>query len=408
MQYSKQCVDLVKKWEGYQRQLANGDCAAYPDVGSRDGEPVTIGYGTTTYQSAGRIKYQRTKVMLGDTLTKEQAEDELKVELDQVAAELYDINSKLNQNQFDAAVSFFYNCGFPTPQVQRLRQNDLQGFAKAMVEYTKGNDGKVLLGLVNRRQDEFTLWSKGENVKEVTWWGLHRNADGSSSLVGYAGSEPIERHDTNLVDGLVAEFKSHKAKTFVVSDKPAPTIGEVEVSKPENKIDRQKILQIARSRCSQGRAHSPGNVIDIEVLDPLRPAMKRLGQMGQSDNDSFYNWCAANVTRILRDCGLTVPDQPLVNGKPFWATVALVETWKAWAIEKGAWRNSRLAEPGDIVIYDWDGNGVTDHIGIILETRSDGVLAAEGNKSNREAIILRNRGTFSGTIDVKKLFNLNS
>ena len=232
MQYSKQCVDLVKKWEGYQRQLANGDCAAYPDVGSRDGEPVTIGYGTTTYQSAGRVKYQRTKVMLGDTLTKEQAEDELRAELDQVAAELYDINSRLNQNQFDAAVSFFYNCGFPPFQVQRLQQNDLQGFAKAMVEYTKGNDGKVLLGLVNRRQDEFTLWSKGESVKEVTWWAFHRNADGSSSLVGYNGSEPIERHDTNLVDALLAEFKSHKAKTFVVSEKPAPTIGEVEVPKP--------------------------------------------------------------------------------------------------------------------------------------------------------------------------------
>lgn len=308
-------------------------------------------------------------------------------------------------------LSFFYNCGFPPNQVLRLKNGFRNEFSNKMLEYTKGDDGEVLLGLVNRRKEEYEIFNQPAektNVKEVTWWGLHRNADGSSSLVGYAGSDPIERHDTNLVDALIAEFKSHKAKTFVVSDKPAPAIGEVEVPKPGNKIDRQKILQIARSRCSQGRAHSPGNVIDIEVLDPLRPAMKRLGQMGQSDNDSFYNWCAANVTRILRDCGLTVPDQPLVNGKPFWATVALVETWKAWAIEKGAWRNSRLAEPGDIVIYDWDGNGVTDHIGIILETRSDGVLAAEGNKSNREAIILRNRGTFSGTIDVEKLFNLNS
>jgi len=250
---------------------------------------------------------------------------------------------------------------------------------------------------------------ENQNVAEPTWWAFHRNEDGKPSLVGYAGSVPVSRLDTNLVDAVVKALQFSKAKTFVVSEKTAPDLNVPEKPQPEKpQINRQKIAEEARARCSKGRSHSPGNVIDTEVLDPLRPTMKRLGQMAQSDNDGFYNWCASNVTRILRDCGLTVPDQPIVNGKPFWATVALVETWKAWAIDKGAWRNSRQAEPGDIVIYDWDGNGVTDHIGIILETRESGVLAAEGNKGNRETIIYRDRSTFAGTINVDKLFNLNS
>lgn len=409
MQYSPKCIQLVKKWEGYHRQLSNGNCEAYPDVGSRDGEPVTIGYGTTRYQAQGVLKYGRIKVKLGDTLTQLEAESELLKELDEVAASTYDLNRNLTQNQFDACVSFFYNCGFPPSQFERLRKGQLDLFAAKMLEYTKGGDGKVLLGLVNRRQEEYELFNKeNQKVAEPTWWGFHRNTDGKPSIVGYAGPVPVSRIDTNLVDDAVKALLLSKANTFVVSDKPAPDVHAPEKPKPELKVNRQKIVEEARSRCSKGRAHSPGNVIDTEVLDPLRPTMKRLGQMAQSDNDGFYNWCASNVTRILRDCGLTVPDQPIVNGKPFWATVALVETWKAWAIDKGAWRNSRQAEPGDIVIYDWDGNGVTDHIGIILETREGGVLAAEGNKGNREAIIYRDRSTFAGTINVEKLFNLNS
>lgn len=245
-----------------------------------------------------------------------------------------------------------------------------------------------------------------DEMSDVTWFEFHRNEKEDPSIVGWAGSVPRVKINTNKVDDLLAFFEEHKsAKTFAVarSDKHLPEIKEAEKAVETGKVNRSKIVQVARARCSQGRAHAPGNIIDVEVLDPIRPAMKRLGQMGLSDNDSFYNWCAANVTRILRDCGLNVPDQPLINGKPFWATVALVEAWKAWAISKGAWRNSRLAEPGDIIIYDWDGNGVTDHIGIILENRSDGVLAAEGNKNNREAIIFRGPGTFAGTIDVEKL-----
>jgi len=108
---------------------------------------------------------------------------------------------------------------------------------------------------------------------------------------------------------------------------------------------------------------------------------------------------------VLRQAGYNIPNQPTVGGKPYWATVALVQTWKAWAQDKGAWRPSINSEPGDIVIYDWDQNGVTDHIGIILENRADGVLAAEGNKSNKEMIIVRDRALISGSIDTKKLLS---
>jgi lysozyme family protein len=290
-------------------------------------------------------------------------------------------------------------------------------------QYTKGkyvSDGKFDPNAVSQQigavvflklfEEQGLLNFGSKQMSDVTWFEFHRNEQQDPTVIGWAGSSPRVKIQTNKTDDLVAFFAEHRgAKTFSVarSDKAMPEL-EIEKPKPPEPVKpkdiRKNVVAIALERCSKGRSHKPGNIIDVEVLDPLRPAMKKLGQMGQSDDDSFYNWCASNVTKILRQAGLDVPDQPIINGKPFWATVALVETWKAWAISKGAWRNSRSAQLGDIVIYDWDGNGVTDHIGIITELRSSGVVAAEGNKNNREAIIYRDRSTFAGTINIERLF----
>ena len=228
MRYSKRCLDLVKRWEGYHKLLPNGDCTAYPDVGSVDGEPITIGYGTTKYSSAGLQKYIRTKVQMGDTLTKQQAESELVAELDSVASNTLALTNKLNQNQFDACVSFFYNCGFPLPQVARLRAGELGEFAMKMLEYIKGGDGQVLQGLVNRRNEEYQLFNLVADIvtlKEATWFEFYRAQ--TPTVIAWAGSEPLHKLESKSVDDLVEFFATHRqAKTFAVApaDKKIPTL----------------------------------------------------------------------------------------------------------------------------------------------------------------------------------------
>lgn len=39
--------------------------------------------------------------------------------------------------------------------------------------------------------------------------------------------------------------------------------------------------------------------------------------------------------------------------------------------------------PGDVVIYDFPGGASTDHCGIVEEARADGIIAIEGNTSDR-------------------------
>lgn len=236
---------------------------------------------------------------------------------------------------------------------------------------------------------------------KVGWFELYRVGD-NSYIVGMNGGTALDIKLLKSRHELEKFFEKHPdAENIHV----APEGKELPTVLPNAFAPKKSIASFARECARIGRRHAPDNEIDRKVLDPLRPTMKRLGQMSQHDDDGFYNWCAAWVTYILRELGCKVPDQPIVKGRPFWATVALVETWKAWAIDKGAWRPSTEAEPGDIVIYDWDKNGVTDHIGIILELRHDGLVAAEGNKANREDIIYRSRTTIAGTIDVEKLFS---
>ena len=88
---SKNCINLIKKFEGL--FLKSYLCPA---------NVATIGYGSTMW-SDGR------KVKLGEVVSLEGAEKLLMWELGKKSVCLQGLN--LNQNQFDALLSFIYNVG---------------------------------------------------------------------------------------------------------------------------------------------------------------------------------------------------------------------------------------------------------------------------------------------------------
>jgi lysozyme len=69
-----------------------------------------------------------------------------------------------SQGQLDALVSFAFNVGLGSLQRSTLRQKhnrgDYEGAANEFLKYTKGG-GKVLPGLVKRRNDEKALYLGG-------------------------------------------------------------------------------------------------------------------------------------------------------------------------------------------------------------------------------------------------------
>lgn len=112
----------------------------------------TIGWGHT----AG--------VKQGQTITEQQAqqmfENDMKVYERYVN---YYVKHTLTQNQFDALVSFTYNCG-PGNLQKLIRNRNLQQIADALPLFNKGA-GKVLAGLVRRRKMERELFLKGTQLQ---------------------------------------------------------------------------------------------------------------------------------------------------------------------------------------------------------------------------------------------------
>lgn len=104
----------------------------------------TIGYGHT----AG--------VKQGDKITQQRADELLKNDMKIYESHVNKLNRTFNQNQFDALVSFCYNCGVGSLQTLCRNRNNQQ-IAEAILKYDKAN-GKSLAGLTRRRKMEQTLF----------------------------------------------------------------------------------------------------------------------------------------------------------------------------------------------------------------------------------------------------------
>jgi hypothetical protein len=97
-------------------------------------------------------------------------------------------------------------------------------------------------------------------------------------------------------------------------------------------------------------------------------------------------WCAIGVSRALGEAGFGHPDDVQVPGvtrttRKGWAYVPYVR--KNFA-DAGRYITDRNAgQPGDLVVFDWDGDGVGDHIGVVETRLSDGTyLTREANTSS--------------------------
>jgi lysozyme len=152
MNLSERGLALIKDFEGYHRRLPDGTCIAYRCPAN----VLTLGYGCTKNIKAGMI------------WTEKQAEEALAKELDgHQLAVLRLVKVDLNQNQFDALVSFAYNCGNGALEkstlLKKLNAGDFPG---AQAEFLKWNKaaGKVLRGLSIRRAKEAALFA--ERVEE--------------------------------------------------------------------------------------------------------------------------------------------------------------------------------------------------------------------------------------------------
>ena len=101
---------------------------------------------------------------------------------------------------------------------------------------------------------------------------------------------------------------------------------------------------------------------------------------GRVVSGSNYPWCAAFVWDIFRLCGAS---ELYYGGNKTASTVTLMNYYK----NLGKFSTTiSSARPGDLVFYDWDNNGVVNHVGIVISVNNNGTITTiEGNTSFDEA-----------------------
>lgn len=147
MTTGKNGILLIEEFEGF-RAKAYKDAVGLP----------TIGFGTL-------IDSAEEKHLLTETISKEQAEVLLRKELAMIEKKFtIMITSKVNQNQYDALVSFAYNLGIYNLKSSSLLKKVNANPADVTIrnEFNKWTHagGKVLEGLVRRRKAEADLYFK--------------------------------------------------------------------------------------------------------------------------------------------------------------------------------------------------------------------------------------------------------
>jgi lysozyme len=147
---SERGIDLIHSFESLK-------LTAYPDPGSRDGLPVTIGWGSTS-DLEGRL------IKLGTVWTRTQADAKFAQDLEHfetgVAGAIGD--APTTQGQFDAMTSLAYNIGLAAFRKSTLlRMHKAGDHAGAKGQFAKWvlNDGKRMNGLVRRRAAEAELYA---------------------------------------------------------------------------------------------------------------------------------------------------------------------------------------------------------------------------------------------------------
>jgi lysozyme len=149
---------LIKRFEGCARLRRDGLVEAYPDPGT-GAEPWTIGWGATGdgLEAGSRIGPETV-------WTQKQCDARLADDLKRFAREVADVigDCPTTQSQFDALVSFHYNTGAigRATLTRKHRKGDYEGAASEFKRWNKAG-GRVLGGLVRRRQEEERLYRKG-------------------------------------------------------------------------------------------------------------------------------------------------------------------------------------------------------------------------------------------------------
>ena len=180
--------------------------------------------------------------------------------------------------------------------------------------------------------------------------------------------------------GNIVETETTVTETFLYITVSHKTVDEMAAMYGFNQEQKDYLTELLKDENNQlwsqvlyGIGYSDGQIVTV--------ALSQVGNVGGQPYWSWYGfnsrveWCACFVSWCANECGYIdagiIPKYAgCINGSQ-------------WFKDRGQWadRNYEPA-PGTIIFFDWEGDGSTDHTGIVQKCENGTVYTVEGNSGD--------------------------
>ena len=340
---------------------------------------LTIGYGHTG-----------ADVKPGQRITEAQAEQLLRKDVGWAEdAVRKNVKVPLTQGQFDALVSFTFNCGAgalgKSTLLKKLNAGDYAGAQAEFGNWVRGG-GKVLPGLVRRRQEEARMFGnappQGGSGAAPAKSGTPAQGGGSAPAAGGAGGDyTVKKGDT-----LWAIARQHgvSLQSLIAAN---PQIRNPDLIYPGQKVHLPGGAGAGKSGGAgetggakgAGTPTPAGNAtgartaqIAESFLNRNASELKRSGELPMNPNVPSNVCCANFVSAVLEKNGL------LSKGEHTDSVSTLNST-----LQRKGWTSVSLADakPGDVVIMK---RGGVSHTEIVAKNENGKVTLVGSNNRNAD------------------------
>lgn len=243
----------------------------------------------------------------------------------------------------------------------------------------------------SKKQDEkdfyepFTGSGYCETLRHHNDITLHRRTPFVSSGNAKPTSENTHRHNITFVKKDTQNKKRRTRKNGVCRYKPKRRKGNAkQIVIACSGVFLVAIIVILMMSLAAGAYGA--DVSDLELTgegstDMVMVAASQIGNEGGEIYWRWYgfsahvDWCAVFVSWCADQAGL-IDDGSMPK-------FAVCDDGIRWFVEKGRWFNRNI-EPrsGMIIFFDWDGDGRSDHVGIVEKCEEDMIYTIEGNSND--------------------------
>lgn len=215
--------------------------------------------------------------------------------------------------------------------------------------------------------------SKKELLKNI-FWEMNEISSRTESKTETQITESDDGH------GNIVQTETTVTRTYLYITVSHKTAEEMADKYNFNEEQRKQLSELLAeennslwSQVLYGISGGDGEIVSV--------ALSQVGNVGGQPYWSWYGfnsrveWCACWVSWCANECGYIdsgiIPKfAGCVNGSQ-------------WFKDRGQWQDgSFIPEAGQIIFFDWEGDGETDHVGIVERVENGTVYTVEGNSGD--------------------------